>query len=109
MPPPASTTSERIDWKKILLLTSKPGAGKTHCIKEAIYQERSILVATPTGFVASTYSATFLEDVDTDTVHSAFKYPVNTEEQSETNWDLMHYDLVVHDFQTYHATRSIDH
>jgi hypothetical protein len=71
-PSAASTTSKCIDWKKILLLTRKPGTGKTHCVKEAIYQaidqERSFLVGTPIGFLASTYSATFLEDVNTDTV-----------------------------------------
>ena len=43
-----SLGDEDIDWKKVLLLTGKPGTGKTHCLKQAIYeaidQERDVLV-----------------------------------------------------------------
>ena len=85
-------TDEDVDWRKVLLLTGKPGTGKTHCVKsaihEAIEQDRDILVATPTGFLASTYSASFAEDIETDTVHAAFKYPVSPAVPAETNLDL---------------------
>jgi Cdc6-like AAA superfamily ATPase len=68
-----------IDWERIMLLTGKPGTGKTHCVKktirDAIEEDRNVLVATPTGFLASTYSAEFLQDIDTDIVH-CLKYPV---------------------------------
>jgi hypothetical protein len=94
-------TDEDVDWRKVLLLTGKPGTGKTHCVKsaihEAIEQDRDILVATPTGFLASTYSASFPQGIETDTVHAAFKYPVSPAVPAETNWDLMRYDVIVLD------------
>lgn len=92
---------EDLDWKKVLLLTGKPGTGKTHCVKvaitEAIKQERDVLVATPTGFLASTYSAAFPEEIQTETVHAAFKYPVSPAHPCQTNWELMRYDVIVLD------------
>ena len=96
-----SLGNEDINWKKVLLLTGKPGTGKTHSLKQAIYeaidQERNVLVATPTGFLASMYSAAFSDDVETETVHAAFKYPVSTDTSPEVNWELMRYDMIVLD------------
>ena len=56
-----------------------------------------MFVATPTGFLASTYSAAFGEDIETETVHAAFKYPVSPAAPRETNWELMRYDVIVLD------------
>ena len=92
---------EDVDWRKVLLLTGKPGTGKTHCLKQAISQaidqERDVLVATPTGFLASTYSAAFGEDVETETVHAAFKYTVSQATSPQVNWELIRYDVIVLD------------
>ena len=56
---PPDTSREDVDWKKFILVTGKAGTGKTHCISkaidEALNDEREILVATPTGFLATTY------------------------------------------------------
>jgi type II secretory pathway predicted ATPase ExeA len=77
--------------RKLLLLTCKPGTGKTCCVKQAIREtieeERDILVATPTGFLASTYSPEFLQDIDINTVHAAFEYSLTSNSHPEVNWD----------------------
>ena len=90
-----------VDWRKILLLTGKPGTGKTHCVKQAIRravdENRAVLVTTPTGFLATTYAAHFLDEIDTNTIHSAFQYPVIDTLQPQINWELMHYDIIVMD------------
>ena len=92
---------EDVDWRKVLLLTGKPGTGKTHCVKQAINQaieqERDILVGTPTGFLASTYSTAFGGEVETETVHATSKYPVSPATCPEINWELMRYDVIVLD------------
>ena len=68
-----------VDWRKILLLIGKPGTGKTHCVKKAIRkavdENRAVLVTTQTGFFPTTYAAHFLDEIDTNTIHSAFQYP----------------------------------
>ena len=74
-----------VDWRKILLLSRKPGTGKTHCVKQpiqrAVDENRAVLVTTPTGFLATTYAAQFLDEVDTNTIHSAFQYPHRTSKE----------------------------
>ena len=98
---PPDTSREDVDWKKFLLVTGKAGTGKMHCISKAIDKalndERQILVATPTGFLATTYANAFLDDITADTVHSAFKYPVAPDENAQINWDLTRFDLIVLD------------
>ena len=98
---PPDTSREDVDWKKFLLVTGKAGTGKMHCISkaidEALNDERQILVATPTGFLATTYANSFLDDITADTVHSAFKYPVAPDENAQINWDLTRFDLIVLD------------
>ena len=96
-----------------MLLTGKPGTGKPHCVKmaitEAISQERDVLVATPTGFLPSTYVAAFGEDIDTETVHAEFKYPVSPTTSPQTNWELMRYDVVVLDGESMVAKVIMQH
>lgn len=104
---------QNLDWKKFLLVTGSAGTGKTHCVKRAIQQalndDRDVLVTTPTGFLATTYSATFLEEIEADTVHSAFKYPVNRNDQAKVNWDLMRFDLIVIDEVSMVSKLIMDH
>ena len=54
--------------------------GKTHCprhaIRSALDDEHKVLIATPTGFLGAMYAHYFLDEINTDTIHSAFKYPV---------------------------------
>ena len=58
---------------------------------------KNILVALPTGFLASRFRATLPDEVTCETVHSAFLIPVDTIEQSLTNWNLSQYDMIIID------------
>ena len=90
-----------LDWKQPLLVTGKPGSGKTYAVlsivEHCINLDYSVLVTAPTGFLASKYSEIFKEQADTDTVHAAFKYPVNEAEKPAINWNLVQYDFIVID------------
>ena len=76
---------------------------------EALDDKRQIMVPTPTGFLATTYANVFGTDVSTDTVHSAFKYPVARDQQTEVNWDLGHFDVLVLDKISMIPKRIADH
>ena len=106
-------TNSTIDWKKLILVTGKAGTGKTHCllkaIDESLEDERQILVATPTGFLATTDSEFFLNEITADMVHNAFKYPVLPYDHPQINWDLGHYDLIVMDEVSMIPKRIAEH
>ena len=95
-------STSRHDWRKFLLIRGKPGTGKTyavlHSIRDALASEYRVLCTTPTGMLSSTYNATITdENFASDTIHSAFRYPVDVNERPQINWDLANYDLIVVD------------
>jgi len=82
---PMATTGH--DWRQYVLVKSKPGTGKSLAIKVAIQQALDngykVACATPAGFLQSTYRAEFIKDnFEADTIHSMFRYPVNTDGQA---------------------------
>ena len=89
------------DWRKIILVTGKPGTGKTQamlvCIDTCSRMGKNVLVATPTGFLATRYRSHFNDNVSCDTVHSTFSYPVLDSSRPTINWTLATFDLVVLD------------
>ena len=90
------------DWRKFILIRGKPGTGKTyavlHSIRQALANEYRVLCTKPTGMLSSTYNATITdENFASDTIHSAFRYPVDVNERPQINWDLANYDLIVID------------
>lgn len=93
----SSTTN---DWTKILSITGKPGTGKTKCLHACIQylidRQLKCLVATPTGFLASSYRALFDTDIDANTLHSSFCVPINNT-FSQINWALAIYDVIIID------------
>lgn len=88
------------DWTKILSITGKPGTGKTRClhacIKYLIDENLKCLVATPTGFLASSYRALFDVDIDANTLHSSFSVPID-DSPPQVNWALSMYDVIMID------------
>ena len=94
-------TPHEFDWKKYLLVTGFPGCGKTHtlnaCISECVQRGLKVCVVAPTGFLACKFKATFGDDISTNTVHGAFKYPVDENESPTINWELAHFDFLVVD------------
>lgn len=104
---------QNVDWKRFILVTGKPGTGKTHvmysCIEHCIEQERKVLVAAPTGYLASQYRAQFGDDVTCDTIHSAFRYPVSSDELPLTNWSISDFDVVVIDEASMISKSIFDH
>ena len=95
---PVATTG--YDWRQYVLVKGKPGTGKSHAIKVAIQQTLDngykVACATPTGFLQSTYRAEFIEDnFEANTIHSMFRYPVNSTERPQINWNVGQYDLLI--------------
>ena len=55
------------------------------------------MVATPTGYLATEYKDTFPEDIDAETIHRCFHYPISPTEQPSINWNLTNYDILIVD------------
>ena len=96
-----SNENRRLDWRNFILVLGKPGTGKSHAIKASIYaalqDNYRVVVATPTGILQSTYRSQLTQDqFQADTIHSLFKYPVNSE-RPRTNWSIGNFHLLVID------------
>ena len=85
------------DWRKVITITGKPGTGKTKCMHACIScvvsTGRRCLVATPTGYLASTYRSVFDSDIVCETVHSSFSIPIDNS-PPKVNWSLSMYDVI---------------
>jgi hypothetical protein len=102
-----------IRWEKPILLIGKAGSAKTETISQCIYKyvqmEENILVAAPTGFLATRFRTILTEEVTCETVHSAFHIPVNVNERPPTNWNLSHYDIIIIDEISMISERNFQH
>ncbi len=98
---PISGENIDVQWNKPVLVTGEAGCGKSYTIKSVVNRlleyGASILVSTPTGFLASVFKATLPEDVDCETVHASFHFPVDDSTSPYINWDLSTYDIVIID------------
>ena len=65
--------------------------------KLAIRSDMSVLVAAPVALLAQGYNAIFLDNIDRDTLHGAFKIPFEGPHPKKINYALNKYDLVVMD------------
>lgn len=83
-------------------IRGKPGTCKTyavlHSIRKALKAECRVLYTTPTGMLSSTYNSSITDEgFCSDTIHSAFRYPVDQNERPQNNSHLANYDLIVVD------------
>ena len=92
-----TSSATALNWKQFILIKGHPGTGKSHAVKAVISKcltdDYAVAVATPTGFLQSTYHAEFIEDkFVADTIHSMFYYPVDTnKDKPRINWNIGDY------------------
>ena len=102
-----------IDWRKFVLVAGSAGTGKSYAIKKVIQTcvatGVKVLVATPTVFLATEYKDSFQNDIDADTIHASFHYPVSQSEKPTFNWNLSNYDVIVIDELSMISPKIFDH
>lgn len=88
-------------WWKYRVLLEKPGTGKSQVVIRGIYhaiqQEYKVLLAAPVALLAQGYRSIFGPDLDTDTIHAAFRIPVDQQQAADVNYALNRFDMVVID------------
>ena len=100
---PHSITHQNIDvdWKKPVVVAGEAGCGKLYTIKSIVMylvqNDANILVAAPTGFLASVFKATLPEEAKCETVHASFHYPVDSDIPPAINWQLLNFDALIID------------
>ena len=109
----AHTIETSFDWQKFLLVVGKAGTCKSYAITKLIETciacDRKVMVATPTGYLTTEYKDKFPEDIDADTIHGSFHYPVSQKEQPTINWNLSNYDLLIVDELSMAPIPMFDH
>lgn len=89
-----------VDWKKPVVVTGEAGCGKSYTIKSIVtylvQNDANVLVAAPTGFLASVFKATLPEEAKCETVHASFHYPVDSD-SPPINWQLSNFDVLIID------------
>ena len=94
---------QRLDiiWKKPVLVTGQAGCDKSHVIKSIVKHlielNATVLVAAPTGFLTAVFRASLDEQVDCQTVHASFHFPVDDTVSPTVNWRLSNYDVIIID------------
>ena len=90
-----------INWQRAILLIGKAVSSKSqaicHTVVKHVAKQQNILVAAPTGFLASRFRAVLLDEAICDTVHSVFHIPVDKSEKTSRNWSLSQYDILIID------------
>lgn len=90
-----------VDWKKPIVVTGEAGCGKSYTIlsvvSHLVRQEGNVLIAAPTGLLAAVFKASFPDEVQCETVHSSFHYPVAPDQSPTINWQLSNFDVIIID------------
>ena len=104
---------ESDDWRKFVLITGGPGSGKSQIMKRTIQkcieEGRNVLFTAPTGLMAARFKNEFRPHIHTDTVHSAFTFPVDENERANVNWMISTFDIVIIDEISMIAKRLFEH
>lgn len=114
--PPVRTESSctaNIEWQRPILITGKPGSGKSEVIlsavKELFENEKHISIAAPTGFLSSGFRGKTPSDVTCETVHSLFCIPVDNSIPPSLNWDLSRFDVIIIDELSMISEQNFNH
>jgi ATP-dependent exoDNAse (exonuclease V) alpha subunit len=91
-----------IDWKKPIVVTGEAGCGKSYTINSIVTyllaNDATVLVAAPTGFLASVFKAILPNNAKCETVHASFHFPVDTADiPPSINWQLSNFDVIIID------------
>lgn len=82
-------------------LPGEAGSGNSYTIKSIVNclvaQDIKVLVAAPTGFLASVFRATLPDEVECETIHASFYFPVESDTPPTINWQLANYDILIID------------
>ena len=96
-----TSSNVNIIWTKPVLVTGTAGCGKSYTIysivNRLIRDDTKILIAAPTGFLASVFRSNVPDEVDCETVHASFRFPVEDDVSATINWQLSKYDLIIID------------
>ena len=96
-----TSSNLNIVWTKPVLVTGTAGCGKSYTIysivNRLIRDDTKILIAAPTGFLASVFRSNVPDEVDCETVHASFRFPVEDDVSPTINWQLSKYDLIIID------------
>lgn len=97
---PSVNNQLEILWEKPILITGKPGSGKSqvmHVVSQISKNDVKVLIASPTGFLSSVSRAKTPDEIICETVHSAFHLPIHSDTAPTINWELSQLDLLVID------------
>ena len=96
-----SELEDQDSTNSLLIVVGKAGTGKSYAITKLIdtcvTSKRNVMVATPTGYLATEYKDKFPDEIDAETIHAAFHYPVSGLEVATFNWNLSNYDMLIID------------
>ncbi len=90
-----------IVWSKPVLVTGTAGCGKSFTIYSIVncllQNDYRVLIAAPTGFLTSVFRSNVPDEVDCETVHASFRFPVQDNVVPAINWQLSNYDIIIID------------
>ena len=90
-----------IVWTKPVLVTGTAGCGKSFTIysivNRLLQNDYRVLIAAPTGFLTSVFRSNVPDEVDCESVHASFRFPVQDNIVATINWQLSNYDIIIID------------
>ena len=96
-----------------MLITGGPGRGKSQMLKRTIQkcieEGQNVLFSALTGLMAARFKNEFQAHIHTDTVHSAFTFPVDQNERANINWIISAFDIVIIDEISMITKRLFEH
>ena len=97
----ATVSETHPSWRLYHIILGKPGTGKSQVLKRLIDHCLTngvpVMFASPIAILARKYSEIFGKGLRVETIHSAFKVPIDDNQQYSTNYSLNKYNVLVID------------